>query len=592
MGVCRFYIKSSYDGNWQYWSGHDQEWIRIPEETPPYSCYFWPASSIPCPQYCTTDGWTVYLSNGSSFTTDGGYEETYYAPNTAYARYFYNPPTVTLTYVANGADGGSAPSAQTVISGNSVTVSGQNTLYKTGYDFGGWNTNSGGTGTTYWPGSSYTVNQDSRLYAKWNLHTYTATFDAKGGSPTPSSINFYYGDTITLPSAPSRTGYTFNGWNVDDYTRWPGETSQKLYGDIYISAMWSVNTYTVSFNKNTTDTVTNMPSNTSGQYGTSITISSTVPLRTGYNFQNWNTNSSGTGIAVSAGGSYIVPASNTTLYARWQIQTYTVSFDANGGSGAPSDQTKTYGVTLKLSSVKPTKTDYIFQGWAKSSTASVAIYQPGDDFNENSNTKLYAVWKHRQLIISLYRNDGTTSYGTYKVDYGGNFSFSEATLYRRISFNFLGWNADASATSAGWYINSTMYNITEDKTLYYIWQKKTISLFTWADDVASGEKVSSAITADKWGILVDDIVTIYDDINYPSSLELSKPSSGDRITASYFNTARNRIANLPGVTAMVNPVSSGGVVYADLFRGNGSIMNGINLAITNYNTRTDPAYIP
>ena len=86
-----------------------------------------------------------------------------------------------------------------------------------------------------------------------------------------------------------------------------------------------------------------------------LTLSTTVPTRTGYTFKGWATSASATSATYSAGGSYTAN-SGATLYAVWQINTYTVSYNANGGSGAPSAQTKTYGVNLTLSSTKPTRT--------------------------------------------------------------------------------------------------------------------------------------------------------------------------------------------------------------------------------------------
>ena len=73
-------------------------------------------------------------------------------------------------------------------------------------------------------------------------------------------------------------------------------------------------------------------------------------------------------------------------------RTYTVSYNANGGTGAPAAQTKTYGVNLTLSSAKPTRAGYTFKGWATSSTGAVA-YPSGGTYTANSAITLYAVWE-------------------------------------------------------------------------------------------------------------------------------------------------------------------------------------------------------
>jgi len=72
---------------------------------------------------------------------------------------------------------------------------------------------------------------------------------------------------------------------------------------------------------------------------------------------------------------------------------YTVNYNANGGTGAPSSQKKDYGASITLSSTLPTRSGYTFKGWATSSSATSATYQPGDTYTANSSTTLYAVWK-------------------------------------------------------------------------------------------------------------------------------------------------------------------------------------------------------
>lgn len=93
-------------------------------------------------------------------------------------------------------------------------------------------------------------------------------------------------------------------------------------------------------------------------------------------------------------------------------RTYTVSYNANGGSGAPSSQTKTYGVDLTLSSTVPTRAGYAFKGWATSSTGAVA-YQAGGIYKANSAVTLYAVWE-------LLGNVRMESYSAIRCDSSGN----------------------------------------------------------------------------------------------------------------------------------------------------------------------------
>ena len=84
--------------------------------------------------------------------------------------------------------------------------------------------------------------------------------------------------------------------------------------------------------------------------------------------------------------SYYLFAVNT------QVTTYTVTYDANGGTGAPAMQTKMQGEALTLSTAKPTREGYTFLGWAENADAAAVQYQPGDSFTKDADTTLYAVW--------------------------------------------------------------------------------------------------------------------------------------------------------------------------------------------------------
>lgn len=82
---------------------------------------------------------------------------------------------------------------------------------------------------------------------------------------------------------------------------------------------------------------------------------------------------------------------------------YTISYDANGGSGAPSSQTKYYGYSLTLSTTEPTRSGYTFLGWSTDSDATTADYEAGDSYTDNASATLYAVWSIDYLSPIIYR---------------------------------------------------------------------------------------------------------------------------------------------------------------------------------------------
>lgn len=144
--------------------------------------------------------------NSSSYA---GYVQLYKKQTTA-------PTTYTVTYDANGATSGTAPtdSNSPYNSGSTVTVLGNTgNLAKTGYTFNGWNTQANGNGTHYAAGATFTISADTTLYAEWIINTYTVTFkDWDGTVLKTQQVN--HGGAATAPADPSRAGYTFTGWDV------------------------------------------------------------------------------------------------------------------------------------------------------------------------------------------------------------------------------------------------------------------------------------------------------------------------------------------------------------------------------------------
>ena len=186
-------------------------------------------------------------------------------------------------------------------------------------------------------------------------------------------------------------------------------------------------------------------------YGTVLTLSSVKPTRTGYAFQGWARTSSGT-VAFAPGASYGADE-DLALYAVWKADTYTVSYNANGGSGAPGNQTKTYGVTLTLSSTKPTRTNYTFKGWAASSSSTTVAYASGASYTANSPITLYAVWElaYTAPRISNLTNIRCNSDGLY----------SDEGQYALISFD---WSTDRSVSTIKIVCNSATTNVSASGT--------------------------------------------------------------------------------------------------------------------------------
>ena len=204
------------------------------------------------------------------------------------------------------------------------------------------------------------------------------------------------------------------------------------------------------------------------------------PIRNGYQFLGWSKSSNAISPTYDIVSTFYAPVNETsTLYAVWAAQTYTISYNANGGSGAPSSQTKTHGVTLTLSSTKPTRVGYEFLGWATSSTATSATYSAGGSYTNNGTATLYAVWKAKEYSV-LYNGNGgvhsatgeeTWEDTTNKFTFGKEYDISLETLgdkdFKYPGYNLLGWNTSWTATEP---LTTLKIEKDEQPKLYAIWE--------------------------------------------------------------------------------------------------------------------------
>lgn len=215
----------------------------------------------------------------------------------------------------------------------------------------------------------------------------------------------------------------------------------------------AITSHTLTYNANGG---TGAPGKQTKWYGTTIKISTVKPTRTGYTFQGWGTSATTTTVRYNPGDTF-GSDTDTTIYAIWKADTYTVSYNANGGTGAPGNQTKTYGVNLTLSSTKPTRTNYTFKGWGTSAASTTVAYASGASYKANAPITLYAIWElaYTAPVISNVKIDRSDSDGTLNDD----------GKYGKVSFD---WQLDTAnsggvqsikiqykKTSGGSYINLT-----------------------------------------------------------------------------------------------------------------------------------------
>lgn len=374
----------------------------------------------------------------------------------------------TVTYNANG--GTNAPEAQTKWHNETLILSSQKPT-RTDYVFMGWSKTkkepSGGDyAIDYAAGASFTENANTTLYAVWKPRPLVIKYDANGGTGAPADQTKEHGQSIKLhTTVPTRQGYTFQGWATSKGSSTVAYQAGATYtadADVTLYAVWKIITYTITYNANGG---TGAPNAQTKEYGKTVTLSATRPTKDGHVFQGWSTANDAT-VEYQPGANYTANA-NVTLYAVWKIITYTISYDANGGSGAPKDQTKTWGVALNLSATKPTRQGYTFQGWATSSSGNVQ-YQPNASYTANANVTLYAIWKIITYTITYNANGGYDAPSSQTKEYGKSINLSTA-VPKKINSEFLGWSTSAQGSVE--YAGGSIYNSNANLSLFAVWRR-------------------------------------------------------------------------------------------------------------------------
>ena len=319
---------------------------------------------------------------------------------------------------------------------------------------------SGGNVTSSTNGGKYTV--DSSGIISWNGNNIFHTIGYGDKMNSDGLANYNNKDYLYI---------TRSGYSVIDNQEWiclsGCSTSNKVYsqasqyssndfcnalnGDctVVLGVNWKAKQYTISYNPGYTDLNTcydsckdakdqvecgdecdestdtrdaGTMSSDKISIGSTVTIKNNTFVRNGYTFAGWTTNSDGTddgygwtgwsGTWNYDNGQYGINNNKLVLYARWNIKAYTISYNANGGSNAPANQSKPRDGSINLSSSKPTRTGYTFVSWNTKSDGSGTTYKAGASYNSNADLTLYAQWRVNKVYIKLNANGGSVRSST------------------------------------------------------------------------------------------------------------------------------------------------------------------------------------
>ena len=241
---------------------------------------------------------------------------------------------------------------------------------------------------------------DVTYTATYTINQYTITFDTDGGSEI-APITQDYNSAVTAPADPTKTGYTFAGWDKEIPATIPAE-------DITIKALWTINQYTITFDTDGGSEIAPI----THDYNSAVTAPAN-PTKTGYTFAGWDKEIPAT-----------IPAEDITIKALWTINQYTITFDTDGGSEiAPITQDYNSAVTAPAN---PTKTGYTFAGWDKEIPATI----PAEDII------IKALWTINQYKVTFIADGVIVSEGMY--DYGTQIVVPEAPEKEGYTFSTWG----------------------------------------------------------------------------------------------------------------------------------------------------------
>ena len=234
-------------------------------------------------------------------------------------------------------------------------------------------------------------------YAVFEINQYTITFDTDGGSEI-EAITQDYATEIVAPADPTKTGYTFAGWE-------PALPETMPAGGLEVKAQWTINQYTITFN---TDGGSEIEAITQ-DYATEI-VAPANPTKTGYTFAGWEPALPET-----------MPAEDVEIKATWTINQYTITFDVDGGSEV-APITQDYATEI-VAPAAPTKTGYTFAGWEPALPETM----PANDLT------VKAQWTENDYTVT-WVIDGEETAEAYT--YGAAITAPEVAVE---GYTFLGW---------------------------------------------------------------------------------------------------------------------------------------------------------
>lgn len=417
-----------------------------------------------------------------------------------------------------------SPSGGGTVSPNPITGQ-ENTAISTtatpatGYNFKHWRYNnssaSGGYSESTKNPLMITVTGKRDVTAVFELKSYTVTWNANGGTVSPASVSKTHGSTLgTLPTptraATAEYSYTFAGWFTAASGGTQISTTTTVTGNVTYYAHWTATkrSYTATFNGNGGETPS--PSTITKEYNVAL---GTLPTctRTGYTFLGWYTASSG-GTKIST---TTVVTKDITYYAQWSINSYTLTFNPNGGTVTPTSKNleynSAYGTLPTPTRASNAQYTYTFAGWYTAATGGTQVTAATK--MAAKDTTVYAHWTSntRSYTVSYQTTYGTLNKTSQSVAYNskGSCTLTMPDNTAEFTYTFVGWYT--AANGGGTKVGSELTLETpaiKGTVTYYAYVTRSTRSYTHTFNANGGGTVSPATITKAYNTALGTLPTV------------------------------------------------------------------------------------
>ena len=424
---------------------------------------------------------------------------------------------VSVTFNSNGGVQSSQTGTQAY--GRSYTLPDE--PEREGYDFADWWTVPGTTGgMQVYSNTTVTANGTHTLYARWTAKSYTLEFDVNdvvygpGGMVSPTNMTVTFDErydkwgNFPEPPAISRTGYTFNGWFPTASGGIAFNPATKITTDPptipNLYAQWTPITYTVQYNGNGHTGGSTV--STSHIYDVAAALRMNGFTKTGYSFAWWATtvnSTNGFNGGESVANLTATPNGTVTLFAQWTPNSYTVTFNYQGGTGSLSTEVVTFDSSYG-DLPEPKRDGYTFKGWFTTAEEDGTRVLSSTKIETASDHTLYAQWTDEPFAVTFIFHGGRVLEEDGSVDNDASMIVEFGKRYdtlpvpTRTGYTTNGWwTAETGGTQV---FSNSMVTTADNQVLHARWTANTYTV-QYNNNGGSGSMANTTHTYDVWAAL-------------------------------------------------------------------------------------------